>query len=160
MNMEENYTSCGHCFFSRHLKKIMFHIHGRALNYIIIRSSIQHDTLAKLVEGLNHFLTYYYYTDRSEYEKLSLHIFKTYSDICIEKKYNSDPLTYQTKQIEMIVKYCQLDEYLIDRICKYVKDNSIDNINSTDATTDITLNNEHTSISLYSNCYQVQLSSC
>lgn len=146
MNMEENYTSCGHCFFSRHLKKIMFHIHGRALNYIIIRSSIQHDTLAKLVEGLNHFLTYYYYTDRSEYEKLSLHIFKTYSDICIEKKYNSDPLTYQTKQIEMIVKYCQLDEYLIDRICKYVKDNSIDNINSTDATTDITLNNEHTSV--------------
>lgn len=141
-----DYSGCGHCFFSRHNKKIMFHINGRALNYTIIKSSIQSDTLAKLVEGLNHFLAYYYYTDREEYEKISLHIFKTYSDICLDKKYNLDPTNYSERQIPMLVKYCELDDYLIDKICKYVKYNSVDNINNADATTDITLNNEHTSV--------------
>lgn len=145
-NTELECSGCGHCFFSRHNKKIMFHIHGRALNYTVIRSSIQHDTLAKLVEGLNHFLAYYYYTDREEYERISLHIFKTYADICIDKRNNLDPANYAERQIPMIVKYCQLDEYLIDKICRYVKNNSVDNINASNATTDITVNNEHANV--------------
>lgn len=140
--MDENL----HCFFSRQGKKIMFHINGRSLNYIVIKTSVQADTLAKLVEGLNHFLAYYYHTDREEYEKISLHIYKTYGDICVDKMYNLNSANYAEKHIPMLVKYCQLDPYLIDKICRYVKDNSINNIDSTDATTDITLNNEHTSV--------------
>lgn len=147
MEKEMERSSKGmHCFFGRHQKKIMFHINGRATNYTVIKSSIQSDTLAKVCCGLNHFLAYYYETDRPEYERIALHIYKTYSDICVDKWYNLKPSNYAETQIPMIVKYCQLDDYLIDKICRYVRDNSVENIDSKDATTDITLNNEHTNI--------------
>lgn len=135
-----------HCFFSRHAKKIMFHFNGYSINYTVVKSSIQHDTLAKLCSGLNHFLAYYYYTDREEYQRLALHIYKLYADICRDKATLLKPETYSKNLIPLIVKYCQLDEYLIDRICQYVKDNSVENINNADATTDITLQNEHTNV--------------
>lgn len=135
-----------HCFFYRSAKKVKFAYKGRVMNYTTIRSSIQPDTLAKLCSGLNHFLIFYYDTDRDEYNKLARHIFKTYADICSDKLYELTPENYAVKQIPLIVKYCQLDDYLIDRICYYVKCNSIENIVSTDATTNITLNNEHTNI--------------
>ena len=124
----------------------MFHFNGYSINYTVVKSSIQHDTLAKLCSGLNHFLAYYYNTDREEYQRLALHIYKLYADICRDKATLLRPETYSKNLIPLIVKYCQLDEYLVDRICQYVKDNSIENINNADATTDITLQNEHTNV--------------
>ena len=135
-----------HCFFSRQGKKIKFNIKSCSLNFTVIRSSIQPDTLAKLCCGLNHFLAYYYATDREEYEKISVWIFGTFCNICNEIKRNVDRSNYLEVKMNMIVKYCQLDPYIIDKICRYVYDNSVDNINDDDATTDITLTNEHTKI--------------
>lgn len=135
-----------HCFFSRHNKKIRFHVMGKSITYTTVKSSIQPDTLAKLCEGLNHFLVYYYETDRSTYEKIVFHIYRTFFDIQADRREKMTADGYAANQIPLLIKYCQLDEMLCDWICKYVKDNSVENIDSTDATTDITLNNEHTNV--------------
>lgn len=135
-----------HCFFSRHNKKIRFHVVGKSITYTTVKSSIQPDTLAKLCEGLNHFLVYYYDTDRETYEEIVFHIYKTFFDIQADRRDKMTAEGYALNQIPLIIKYCQLDEKLCDWICRYVKDNSVDNINATDATTDITLNNEHTNV--------------
>lgn len=135
-----------HCFFSRHNKKIRFHIMGKSITYTTVKSSIQPDTLAKLCEGLNHFLVYYYDTDKAVYEDIVFHIYKTFFDIQADRREKMTAEGYAANQIPLLIKYCQLDEQMCDWICKYVRDNSVENIDATDATTDITLNNEHTNV--------------
>lgn len=135
-----------HCFFYKAQKKIKFEYNKRVMNFTTIKSPIQPDTLAKMCNGLNHFLMFYYDTDIEEYNNISKHIFKTYADICADKLYKLKPETYAQMQMPLISKYCQLDSYLIDRICYYVKNNNVENIVSSDATTNITLNNEHANI--------------
>lgn len=135
-----------HCFFYRTQRKIKFVYNKRVMNFSTIKSSVQPDTLAKLCSGLNHMLMFYHETNEEEYNTISKHIFKTYADICADIRYKLKPETFAQMQIPTIVKYCQLDSYLIDRICNYVANNNVGNIVSSDATTSITLNNAHANV--------------
>lgn len=133
-------------FFFRSQKKIKFTYNKKPMTFSTVKTSIQPDTLAKLCSGLNHFLMFYHATDEATYREISTYIFKTYADICADITYKLTPELYAKNQIPLIVKYCQLDSYLLDKICYYVRCNSVENIVSSDATTTITLNNEHANV--------------
>lgn len=118
----------------------------KPLNFVEIRSSIHSDTLAKLAEGLNHFLIYYANRDYDEYNKICLHIWKTHNDIINEKKIKLTPELTHINQIPMIKKYAVLDDYIIHRMCQYVKDNVICNIEEHKSRTNVAMTNLQASL--------------
>lgn len=132
-------------FFSRHQKLIKFMYKGVSCTFAQIRSSAQPDTLAKLAEGINHFLSWIYDERPDQYEPMCLHILEFQTEI-YNQRVNMTNEEYVTQRIPLLQKYCQLDSYFTDMICDYVAHNSINNIDESSASTKITLKNVHINI--------------
>ena len=57
-------------FFSRKERKIYFQYRNMSLEFSRIKTNIHVPTLIKLVEGLNHFLMYFYLYNEDAYYKV------------------------------------------------------------------------------------------
>lgn len=109
-----------------------------------IRSSSSNSTnIIKIVEGLNHFLEYFYINDKAEYYRLGQFLFRKivemYNDTSLLTR-NADE-TFNEKFYALIEKHVTFDEYLVTCVCKYVDAISIDNIDDKPAETEVTLDN-------------------
>jgi len=135
-------------FFYNQMKKIYFHYKGVAYNCSTIRTGVDYSTLAKMLEGgVNHFLTHYHEEDLPSYNEICKHIFTTIVACTNERNEKLDGPKYAEIRANLIEKYCSLDNFLIEKICLYIKDVTINNIQAnTSATTDVTLEDSHCNI--------------
>lgn len=138
--MEKNRTMPH--FFCRVERKICFNFSNIIYNYTKIKTNIYPSTVTKLVQGINHFLMYYWIYDRQEYLKICRYFFEKFIQLRNDseeiQRAGEDLISHQG---ELIQKYCTLDYQIIDWLCRYVSAITINDINKRDSSTSITLDN-------------------
>lgn len=130
-------------FFFRKARAIRFQpMYGQAIE--CVRSSSSNNiNIRKIVEGLNHFIEYFYIYDRDTYIELGNYLFykivDMFNDVSLLHKEIDE--NFNTKFYELIEKYITFDEWILSKVCEYINVTSIDNIEDSKASTEVTLDN-------------------
>jgi len=135
-------------FFFNEDRYIKFQWNGRPYPLSNIRTNIYAATLSKMLEGgANHMLTYFFETNPTKYYDICHHFMFIYFEAANDVKETiREDDNYPHARVVGLKKYCVLDEYLIDAICEYVKATTVENVEESEATTDVTLLNIHCNI--------------
>lgn len=132
--------------FLRAGKGVVFNSNGQ-IGGLFYNSQLKPDTLAKMAEGLNHFLEYFYHTDSEKYENIGRWMFLKILNINqdIRNILLPDIETYNSNYVNnrdlLIDKYILPEQFILDYICEYVQHCSKVDVDESEATTEITLRN-------------------
>lgn len=138
-------------FMSNITRKYQFLRAGRGISFnsngqiggLFYNSQLKPDTLAKMAEGLNHFLEYFYHTDEAKYEHIGRWMFMKILTINQDVRtiLLSDVHNYNSNRDYLIHKHILPDPFILEYICEYVANCSKVDVNEEDATTEVTLRN-------------------
>ena len=125
------------------INKAMGFCSNGQIGLLFNNSQLKVDTLAKMAEGLNHFLEYYYHNDNDIYEEIGHYMFMKilYINQDIKNHLVDNIENYKINREYLISKYIAIDDHIIEYICRYVKACSKIDIDESEATTEITLRN-------------------
>ena len=142
--MEDNYVS-------EIIRKYQFLRVGRGISFnsngqvgtLFSNSQLKPDTLAKMAEGLNHFLEYFYHTDINKYEHIGRWMFMKilYITQDIKEVLRPDLNNYDFNRDLLINQYILPDSFILEYICEYVANCSKVDVDENEATTEVTLRN-------------------
>ena len=117
-------------FFSRKERKIYFQYRNMSLEFSRIKTNIHVPTLIKLVEGLNHFLMYFYLYNEDAYYKVCDYLFNKNIMIQNDAKLELTEENFLEKQIQLVCKHAVIERELLGYICDYVNHTYINNADS------------------------------
>lgn len=129
-------------FFTRKERKIYFQYRNMFLEFSRIKTNIHVPTLTKLVEGLNHFLMYFYKYREEEYNEIVDYLFNKNIRIQNDVRTELTEENFLENQIKLVCKHAILDRELIAKICEYVNYTYVSNTES-ESLTDIKFQDIH-----------------
>ena len=147
MNNHEVRKNVIPAFFWRLDRKIIYQYNRNNLEYSRVKTNIHVPTLAKLISGLNHFLTYFYIHNPQGYQQVTFYLFKKIIEIKNDLKTISNQDNYIEIVNDYVCKYGVLDEELIEYIYEYIDHVFVDNITQKAETT-VTLHGVHCKVLL------------
>ena len=117
-------------FFSRKERKIYFQYRNMSLEFSRIKTNIHVPTLIKLVEGLNHFLMYFYLYDIDSYYKVCDYLFNKNIIIQNDTKLELTVEQFLEKQIQLVCKHAIIERELLGYTCDYINHTYVNNADS------------------------------
>lgn len=144
MAVEDNYVSeiIRKYQFLRIGRGISFNSNGQ-IGTLFSNSQLKPDTLAKMAEGLNHFLEYFYHTDSDKYDQIGRWMFMKTLFIKQDVKNVLIPNMneYEFNRDLLIRQYIIPEQFILNYICEYVANCSKVDVDEDEATTEVTLRN-------------------
>lgn len=131
---------------------------GKVITYIYLgvdypiarlQTGLRVDTVAKICEGLNHFLYYYYLKNNGEYEEVAANLFDYYIKTKNIFQKAREVIDNNSSKVMMkaIERVGKLNHFMIEKAAEYTKAIEVPSINEEKATTTVTLTN-HTTLLL------------
>ena len=97
------------------INKAMGFCSNGQIGLLFNNSQLKVDTLAKMAEGLNHFLEYYYHNDNDIYEEIGHYMFMKilYINQDIKNHLVDNIENYKINREYLISKYIAIDDHII-----------------------------------------------